>query len=172
MSLSVFSVLGFSFTSVFGSLLHFVYDWTGKCIAVAPFSAVNESIWEHMKLLFYPMFVFGLIGYRLSGEDFGTFWWSAFSGTVAGLLLIPILYYSYTGAFGKNSEWFNIAIFFIAAGIGYYVQIKLLGNEYSFSMGMAGFVIMCVIAVMFIVMTFVQPQLPIFKDPGSGTYGI
>ncbi len=31
---------------------------------------------------------------------------------------------------------------------------------------------MCIIAITFIVITFVQPQLPIFKDPRTGTYGI
>ena len=43
-----------------GTLLHFLFDWTGGNAVVALFSAVNESIWEHLKLLFYPMVLFAV----------------------------------------------------------------------------------------------------------------
>ena len=39
---------GFAFTAVFGTALHFLFDWSGKNTVVGLFSAVNESIWEHM----------------------------------------------------------------------------------------------------------------------------
>ena len=45
---------GFIFTAVLGVLLHFLYDWTNESLVVALFSAVNESTFEHMKLLFFP----------------------------------------------------------------------------------------------------------------------
>ena len=56
-SLNLWQLAGFIFTGVAGVLLHFLFEWTGKSIFVAPFAAVNESIWEHMKLLFVPMFL-------------------------------------------------------------------------------------------------------------------
>ena len=51
---------GALFTAAMGTLLHFVYDWSGGWGAAAAFSAVNESTWEHMKLLFFPMFLFSM----------------------------------------------------------------------------------------------------------------
>ena len=48
---------GALFTAAMGTLLHFVYDWSGGWGAAAAFSAVNESTWEHMKLLFFPSMV-------------------------------------------------------------------------------------------------------------------
>ena len=39
---------GFLFTGLAGTLLHFVYDWSGDSLWTAAFSAVNESTWEHM----------------------------------------------------------------------------------------------------------------------------
>ena len=59
-SLSIWQFAGFTFTAVLGTLLHFLYEWT-QMIAFAPFSAVNESTWEHMKLLFIPMFLLAII---------------------------------------------------------------------------------------------------------------
>ena len=52
---------GFALTTLGGTLLHFLYDWTGGSILAAPFSGTNESTWEHMKLLFWPLFLFALI---------------------------------------------------------------------------------------------------------------
>ena len=54
-SLTLWQFFGFAFTSLLGTLLHFLYEWTGKSPLVAPFSGVNESTWEHMKLLYVGM---------------------------------------------------------------------------------------------------------------------
>ena len=48
---------------VFGTLLHFTYEWSGENRIVGLFSATNESVWEHLKLVFYPMLILGLIEY-------------------------------------------------------------------------------------------------------------
>ena len=50
-ALTKWQISGFIFTGVFGVLLHFLYGWTGENVLVALFSAVNESVWEHMKLV-------------------------------------------------------------------------------------------------------------------------
>lgn len=49
------------YTVLLGSLLHFVYGWSGSNVFAAGFSAVNESTWEHMKLLFFPVFLLTLL---------------------------------------------------------------------------------------------------------------
>lgn len=72
-SLKFWQIGGFVFTAIAGVLLHFLYDWTNQSIIVASFSAVNESIWEHMKLLFFPMFVFALIEYKFIGKNYENF---------------------------------------------------------------------------------------------------
>lgn len=62
-SYSQWQMAGFVFTSIMGTLLHFLYDISGESLLVAPFSAINESIWEHMKLLYFPMLAFAWIEY-------------------------------------------------------------------------------------------------------------
>ena len=49
---------GFFTAAVLGTLDHFAYDWSGKSLPVGAFCAVNESTWEHMKLLFFPVLLF------------------------------------------------------------------------------------------------------------------
>ena len=55
--MALWQKIGFFFTVVFGVLLHFLYEWSYNSVWIAPFSGVNESTWEHMKLLFFPMFI-------------------------------------------------------------------------------------------------------------------
>ena len=56
-------IVGLLWTLAAGNLLHFVYDWTGQSVAAGLFSAVNESTWEHMKLLAVPWILFSLAEY-------------------------------------------------------------------------------------------------------------
>lgn len=172
-SLKLWQIGGFVFTGIAGVLLHFLYDWTDNSIIVAPFSAVNESIWEHMKLLFFPMFVFALVEYKFIGKYYENFLCAKLAGTITGLLLIPIIYYTYTGVLGINADWFNIVIFFIAAGVAYYLENLLMRNKLGFcNSSCVAFVILCFIAVLFVVMTFIQPKIPLFQDMTTGNYGI
>ena len=171
--LKLWQAAGSVFTAVAGTLLHFVYGWSNQSVIAAPFAAVNESTWEHMKLLFFPMFVFSFIEYRYIGKNHRNFWCVKLAGTLTGLILIPTLFYTYTGALGVSADWFNIAIFFIAAGAAYLLEAKLLKSEsYRCKSPLVAFIVLCIIAAAFIVLTFVQPEIPLFKDPITNTYGI
>lgn len=164
--------IGFIFTGVLGTFLHFLYDLTGGSIGAALFSAVNESIWEHMKLLFYPMVLFAVLEYSQWGRELPGFWCVKLRGILLGLILIPVLYYTYTGVLGVSIDWINIAIFFIVAGVVYRRETKLLsdgiikGCRPLNALGILG-----LIATAFTMLTFFPPEIPLFRDPVSGTYG-
>ena len=130
-SMGLWQLMGFAVTSLGGTLLHFLYDWTDS-VWVAPFSGVNESTWEHMKLLFWPMFIFALIQ-SFFFRDRKDFWCVKLKGTLLGLVLIPVIFYTYNGVIGKSPDWINIAIFFISAAVGYR-RLRFL-NQAEFSFG-------------------------------------
>ena len=111
-SIGLWELMGFALTSLFGTVLHFLYDLLGGAAWVAPFSGVNESTWEHMKLLFWPMFLFA-VAESLFVREREDFWCIKARGTLLGLLLIPVLFYTYNGVIGPSPDPINIAIFFI-----------------------------------------------------------
>ncbi len=171
-SVSCWQMGGFVFTAVVGTLLHFLFDWTGGNVAVALFSAVNESIWEHLKLLFYPIVAFAMIAYFCWGKKVPEFWCIKLTGILSGQVLIPVVYYTYTGILGMSADWVNIAIFFLVAGAVYYLEAKLLQRGVSCSVSPKTAVAMlCLLCVIFTVLTFVPPEIPLFQDPITGTYG-
>lgn len=59
-----FCIIGAVVTIVLGILSHFVYDWTGQNFCVGLFFPINESTWEHMKLVYFPMLLVTLTAGR------------------------------------------------------------------------------------------------------------
>ena len=163
---------GFAAVTFGGTLLHFLYDWTGGSILVAPFSGVNESTWEHMKLLFWPLFLFALIQ-RLFYRDQENSWCVKLAEILLGVVLIPVLFYTYNGVFGKSPDWINIAIFYISAALVFLFEWWAFKNDRPQSKHpQLAFTAICLIGLLFVVFTFIPPQIPLFQDPLTGTYGI
>ena len=119
-------LIGFAFTGAVGTLLHFVYEWTGGNPLIAAFCAVNESTWEHMKLLFVPFFLFTMVEFIVFAEPLRSFFAAKAASILLGLLAIPVLFYSLGGMFGKTPDWVNIAIFFLADALLYLMSFRLL----------------------------------------------
>ena len=166
-------IFGFLFSIFFGSLLHFVYDWSGKSILIAPISAVNESTWEHMKLFFIPTFIFAVIQNIFLSDRYENFWVVKAVGILVGLILIPILFYTYNGAVGKSPDWLNILFFVVATACAYFIEFLLFTKTPRFSsLSVFAFILLCGIAFLFVIFTFFPPKLPVFKDPITNSYGI
>ena len=171
-SIPSWQLAGFVFVTILGTLLHFLFDWTGGNTAAALISAVNESIWEHCKLLFYPMFAFAWIEYLVWGKQQPHFWCVKLSGTLLGLTLIPVIYYTYSGIWGSSADWFNVTIFFLAAAAAFWLETALFAKNPVYpvpdTLCLVG---LLALSVVFTVLTFFPPQIAFFRDPLTGTYG-
>ena len=122
-SIGLWELMGFALTSLGGTVLHFLYDWLGSAKWIAPLSGINESTWEHMKLLFWPMLAFAVMQSFFFRER-NNFWCIKLKGILLGLILIPVMFYTYNGAIGKSPDWINIAIFFISAAITFIYETR------------------------------------------------
>ena len=159
-------ISGFIFTCILGVLLHFAYEWSNNNTIVASFSAINESTWEHLKLLYFPLLLFSLIEYFFLKTLYPNFWWAKFMGILAGLITIPVLYYTYTGIFGQSADWFNIAIFFIAVAIAFIVDTWILKKKYLHSQIPAiAIILIILIGAAFVFLTYSPIDIPLFKSP-------
>ena len=172
MKKSFWQPLGFGISTLAGTLLHFLYDWTGESALAAPFSGVNESTWEHMKLLYWPLFLFAMVQ-RLFFREEKNFWCVKLAGMLVGLVLIPVLFYTYNGIFGQSADWINIAIFYIAAAAAFLLEWQFFRKDLSQCRHpRLAFVVVCLIGILFVVFTFIPPEIPLFQDPLTGIYGL
>ena len=171
-SIRLWQLFGFAVTSLGGTLLHFLYDWLGEAVWVAPFSGVNESTWEHMKLLFWPMLLFAVVQ-SFFFKDRGDFWCVKLRGILLGLVLIPVLFYTYNGVIGQSPDWINIAIFFVSAAAAYICETRLFEAE-KVACRSPKWAVAALwgMALLFVVFTFLTPEIGVFRDPLTGSYGI
>ena len=171
-NLVIWQVAGLTFTAVLGTLLHFVYGWTNLKF-FAPISAVNESTWEHMKLVFIPSFIFAIFQSFFAKNEYPCFWIVKLIGIVFGTLLIPVLFYTLGGSFGTLSAIVNIAIFFVSIIAQYLVELFLF-NKLNCKPYLKGIAIglLVGILILFFVFTFNPPKIPLFLDPLTNGYGI
>lgn len=129
-------IIGLFWTLAAGNLLHFVYDWTGSSVAAALFSAVNESTWEHMKLLAVPWILFSLVEYIVlrSGGIAGP----RAVGLLVGLAAIPLLFYGYKGVVGQGNMIVDILIFQVSVLLSFWVSWSLQKRRRLDGAGPAG----------------------------------
>lgn len=168
-----FSIIGFIFVSIIGSLSHFVFKWSNYNLVAATIFPVNESIWEHLKLLFFPYLIWTIIEYYLLKKEKG-FIMSKFIASIIGIASIIIFYYTYTGAFGKSIEILNILSFFIGVSIAFATDSYLIKSK-KFSASKYDTLAIALFigtGALFFIYTFVPPFIPLFKDPVNSTYGV
>ena len=165
---------GFLFVCAAGTALHFLYQWSEESVAAAPFAAVNESVWEHMKLLFWPMLLWAGAERAVLGGYSRGFWPAKALGTLLGLALIPALYYTYTGALDVSVMWVDIAIFFVAAAAAFLAETRMLARDWRCRGGAraSALVLLLLLSAAFVLCTFVPPRVPLFRDPVTGFYGL
>ncbi len=168
----LWELMGFAVTSLGGTLLHFLYDWLGGAVFAAPFSGVNESTWEHMKLLFWPMLIYAVFQWFFFRER-KDYWCVKLRGILLGLSLIPLIFYTYNGVIGESADFINIAIFFVAAAAAYICETRLFNSE-ALMRGnpKLAIVALTALAAAFILFTFRTPEIALFKDPITGAFGI
>jgi len=164
---------GIVFVVVLGTVLHFAFEWSGRWIPLAPIAAVNESVWEHLKLGFWPALVYAALEYGRFGKSANSF----FFAKTLGIYLIPItivvLYYAYTTILGHGLLAVDIAIFVVAVVVGQVVSYKLLmASALPKRLNRFAPIALAVLAILFVLFTFCPPQFPLFRDSVTGGYGI
>lgn len=167
----IFSVI---FTWILGTILHFLYEWSGDNKIIASFSAVNESTWEHLKLVFFPMLITTIIGFLVIGKDNKKFWCAKTIGIILAMSFIIVFFYTYTGIIGTNFAILDIGSFFVAVILGEYAAYKIMTNEeYKLKCNkkIAVIGLICIL-LCFIIFTYLPPHIGLFKDPISNGYGI
>lgn len=166
-----YQIVSAIFVCILGTLLHFTYELFGENQLVASFSAINESVWEHLKLLYFPMLLTLIIGYFCIGKNIPNFLCSKTIGIITSIIFTVVFFYTYSGILGKNIAIIDIGSFFIATILGEYVAYKFMNSIFKCDNKIAIFVLV-LIGICFIIFTYSAPKLGIFKDPLTGQYGL
>ena len=172
MNIKKWQIFASIFCLILGTILHFTYEWFNYNVMVGLFSAVYESVWEHLKLLFYPMFFISIIGYFKIGRKLCNYWYTQMIGVVFALIFVVVFFYTYTGIIGKNFFLLDIASFIIGILGGEYIAYKMLKQKEMCKLEAVSIITLIIILLCFFTFTIYPPILPLFEDPIYGTFGI
>lgn len=166
------------FIFVFGSAFHFAFELSSYSLAVAPFAAVNESIWEHLKMVFWPGLIFFAVQYYfLKNERCAAQFWTA---KALCLFLMPFLiaagWYGVVAVTGAHYFVVDIALFIFAILAAQLLSYSFLSGKFVTNPKprLALFSIL-LIALAFILFTFFPPKVSLFEHStleNTGQYGI
>lgn len=163
--LKAYIIAGIIFVSVSGTLLHFAYNWSGNNIFIGLFAPVNESIWEHTKLIFFPMLLYSLYPHKKITAESSCINPAMILGSTFGVILIIVLFYTYSGILGFNFALADISIFYIsvvaAFFLAYKASLSCALKKISVPMHFLQIVLIC----MFIICTLFPPNIPLFANP-------
>lgn len=158
-----YTIIGILSVLVTGTFAHFLYDWTDKNHIAGLFTPVNESVWEHMKLLFFPMIMYSLILILKFRNKYSCIISALCFGILAGVFLIPFFYYTYTSILGKNVFVFDISTFILSTVLAFWLSYKLTLScklkSYTFLLC----ILVCVFFICFLLFTYYPPDTAIFQ---------
>ena len=160
-------LLGIPVLFLIGAIFHYLYEFSGKNPLVGLIAPINESVWEHTKMVVLPLIMWWSLFYLSQGDnlfiDSDAWFTGLLISLVASIIAIPVLYYFYTEAFGVSLLWIDILILLIALAIG-----QLLGlHVYQHSPGMDCSQVLLIIGaiLLFYFLTTIRPpKIPLFQS--------
>jgi len=87
-----------------GSAPHSAFDWTGHWRPIAWFAPVNESVWEHFRLAFWPGILYTMLEYPALRRSVSDFWVGKCLGLFSMPVAVAVLFYGYTAVLGYRIE--------------------------------------------------------------------
>jgi hypothetical protein len=164
MKMKKYHIAGFFFVLILGTFLHFTYDLSGQNKFISYFSAVNESVWEHLKLIFFPALIFSVAEYVACENPRDDFWAVKMTSIISAMSFIVVFFYTYSGVLGFNLAIVDILSFVIADFILFYLSYNMLKSS-SFGTkadSIKAIAVLLLLFVCFILWTDNPPDLGIF----------
>ncbi len=168
-----FEAVGAVFTIALGSAPHFVFDWSGGWKPLAVVAAVNESVWEHLKLAFWPAVLWAALARPPLGlRRRQTLAAKGMTLPVAAILIVSI-FTSYTAILGRNLLTLDIGTFVLAVAAAHALSALLLvrlSRRRGFIL--AGLAALAVQVVAYGLFTYLPPAHWLFIETRTGVRGI
>lgn len=157
---------------IIGACLHFTYEWSNHNKYVAIFSAVNESVWEHIKIALTPTLLWTLVEYPKYYASQNFLSGKAFSMLVI-IILIPVLFYSYKTFTKKSILPVDIVCFFVTVLVSRITFNNIItAADLPFAIKYMSLLLLFFEILAYSFLTFNPEKNFLFKDPITNKFGL
>ena len=154
-------IIRYIFVVLLGVFLHYAYDLSGGNPIVGLFALVSESVWEHLKLVFYPMMALTLWDLISNRRNYATILPARTVGVLSGMAFTIVAFYTVTGIIGAPIAWVNILLYLIAIVVTFRTESLACRRRCLFRVTTA-IIILVGLLVLFIVFTIAPPAIGLF----------
>ena len=172
MSLKKIKIINVVFLFLLSFLWHFVYDWFPNNI-FALFFPVNESIWEHMKIIYFCLFMGSILEFVLCKKNnikINNFYIEAMVKSILGVIFYLIIFVPFYLWLGE-SLLISISLMLITYIFMEYIGYKILTGE-EMNINILPVIIIALGCIMFVILTFYPLHNFLFFDEVKFGYGI
>ena len=151
---------------------HFIYD-SFPSFVTSIFAPVNESIWEHMKILFGSIILSGVIQKIIVVSkrlEFNNICFSNFVGAISSIPIFLIIFLPIYYNFGHNLV-ITIIIMFITIVISEYIAYKVMMMRDLYQENKT-ILYVVIVYIIFTILTYFPINNNLFIDPITGILGI
>lgn len=154
-------------------IFHFVYEIMPNTLT-AIFFPVNESIWEHQKLIFTSVIMYGIIDYIILQKfkiKYNNFFTSLF---VSAFTIIPIFLTLYLPLYHKIGPkmFLNIGIMLIAIIISQVISYYILKAKDFNTINIISLILIIISYIILAYLTYNPIKNELFFDTEKEKYGI
>lgn len=164
-------ILGIILAFLLAFPLHFLYDKL-PCFITSIIAPVNESIWEHMKILFGGILIAGVIQkiiVKTKKLDINNVCISNFTAALTSIPIFLAMYLPVYNSIGENLT-ITIIIMFIAIVIAEIISYLIMKKD-DLKLENMAIIFTIIVYIIFGLLTYFPPQHELFIDPLSLSYG-
>lgn len=167
-----YEIIGAVIVCILAPVFHFLFKWSGENLFVGIFAAVNESVWEHTKIVYFPFLFYAIAEYFILKPDFHRFLIAKATSMGLILLLMITFFYTYSGMFGVESLIIDIIFTFVLTIIVFMVSYRIYFSKCGFEQYfLLALILFFAVLAMELLFTAFPPHIPLFQDSATGTFG-
>ena len=165
--LDIFLIFGFCY------LVHYLYMWLPNTL-FSIFFPVNQSLWEHMKMLFTSILIVSFIDYiifkkwHITNTNFST---NAFLSSSLSVPIFLFLHFVFDKQLGYHII-INIIILIFVIILSQIISYYVLQNKFLKHLGYISLISIVVIYIVLGLLTYYPPKNDVFYDKENNKYGI
>ena len=157
---------------IIASFLHFIYRLSPN-VLTSLFGAVNESIWEHIKIFTIAYLFYGFIELFWAKPQFKRFVVSKTAGVIIQGVFIPLAFYLFSFFVKKPVLIVDLLIGLIASVLGFLVSFKLYSSSREIEKYyLTSLMLLLLIMLSILCFTYFPPEAELFRDVITGEYGV
>lgn len=154
-----------------GSLLHFTYKKSGNNFFVGLFTPINESVFEHLKLVIFPIIIFSIFFYFFTEKRFNNIFFISFISICIACFSVIFINYLGNCLFQRHIPIYSILNYLISMFIGFAFILSCVNSVYFNDKFTNVFLLGIILNILLIIITFYftisPPILPLFTPPNE-----